>query len=184
MLSGRKVLFSGTPCQISGLKKFLQKDYDNLVTVSVVCHGVPSPLVWRSYISNVLLDTSDQVTEMCFRDKSAGWNNYNFIVQGVKRGAEAETVLVCEAFHLNLYMQLFLNNLSIRPSCFRCPANDGKSRSDIVIADYWGVDLIHPELFDNKGTSLVLVYSDKGINYWDRLAVKKLNSTYEAAVNL
>ena len=80
-------------------------------------------------------------------------------------------------------MQLFSNNLSLRPSCFQCPANHGKSQSDIVIADYWGVDVIHPEISDNKGISLVLIYTSKGMNYWDSLYIKKLKSTYDRAVN-
>lgn len=182
LLDGRIVLFSGTPCQIMGLKKFLQKDYDNLVTVSVVCHGVPSPLVWQTYLDNLLLASPGQLTDISFRDKSTGWNNYNFRVNGVRDGAETESEFVCEPFRQNLYMQLFSTNLSLRPSCFQCPANDGKSRSDIVIADYWGVDVIHPEISDNKGTSLVLVYTNKGMNYWDSLVLTMQESTYDTAL--
>ena len=97
LLSGREVLFTGTPCQIAGLKRFLRRDYENLLTVDVVCHGVPSPLVWRTYLKDfvmcpkgttekntvsISLNEKPVITGISFRDKSTGWKKYGFIVHG------------------------------------------------------------------------------------------------------
>lgn len=109
---GRKVLFSGTPCQIAGLHKFLGMRYDNLMTVDVVCHGVPSPLVWRAYLDYVLADGRRYISAICFRDKATGWKKFSFSI----KSSLSEVPLIMEKHSSNCYMQFYLNNLSLRPS--------------------------------------------------------------------
>lgn len=177
---GRFVLFSGSPCQIMGLKLFLKKEYDNLLALDFVCHGVPSPLVWRRYLeadiarkgdagkNSVLTSSkvSPVITGVNFRDKSIGWKKFSFVLNfsEVTAAGEQNTVL-SSIFNENVYMRAFLSNLSLRPSCYNCPAKGGKSGADITMGDFWGIEKLYPELDDDKGTSLVLVNSIRGKKY-------------------
>lgn len=171
--AGRKVLYTGTPCQIAGLKKYLRKDYDDLYAVDVVCHGVPSPLVWRAYIN----DMRESISSISFRDKSTGWNNYSISILS-KTGDN----LLYQLHHDNLYMRSFLNDLCLRPSCFSCPAKSGKSFSDLTIADYWGVANILPNIDDNKGTSLLLLRSSRGDELLSNLNCEVIETDYKSAL--
>lgn len=153
---GRKVLFSGTPCQISGLSAFLSKDYENLLLVDIVCHGVPAPNVWDEYVGSLEQKYHGKAIGISFRDKRYGWNNY---VLSVGFGNGKEYVKNRED---DLFMRGFLHDYYLRPSCYNC-AHKGLNRvSDITLGDLWGAEKLCPELNDNKGTSLVLVSSDKG----------------------
>lgn len=172
--AGRKVLYTGTPCQIAGLKKYLRKAYDNLYTIDVVCHGVPSPLVWRTYIN----DMSESISSISFRDKSTGWNNYSVSI--VSEGGDN---LLYQLHHDNLYMKAFLNDLCLRPSCFACPAKSGKSTSDLTIADYWGVANILPEIDDNKGISLLLLHSSRANELLYSLNLQVIETDYQSALS-
>ncbi len=205
---GREVLFSGTPCQIAALKLFLRKEYENLFTVDIVCHGVPSPKVWRDYLKYIMrpkgaagkntvlssLNEAPVLTGISFRDKSTGWKKYGFSVR-MKSAFKAdknsvsgplnairEETLLHETLDCNVYMQGFLKNLYLRPSCYACAAKCGKSRSDITIADFWGVDGVFPEYDDDRGVSLVLVNSRRGDDYFSRLNVDKRRASYESAL--
>lgn len=171
---GRKVLFSGTGCQIAGLKLFLRQEYKNLLTVEIACHGVPSPLVWREYVKKV--SGNKQLSNICFRDKRKGWNGYGLSFMGAD-GKE----LMYEPASKNDFMQCFLNDLCLRPSCSNCPAKAGASGADIMIGDFWGIDSMHPEMHDDKGCSLVIAYSDKGQNSLKQLNLKTLDTTFEEA---
>ena len=200
---GRKVLFSGTPCQIAGLKKYLRKDYDNLLTIDVVCHGVPSPLVWRTYLKEtreqlraergigknsvpLSIDELPVITGISFRDKTNGWKKYGFRLRYAASEAAKNTVSasaikeekeVLQSFRDNIFMQGFLANLYLRPSCYACAARSGKSGSDISIADFWGVQNYYPEFDDDKGVSLILINSDKGRHFYDLL-----NEVYDCSI--
>lgn len=162
---GRFVLFSGTPCQISGLKHFLRKDYDNLLCVDIVCHGVPSPSIWKQYLDEVCdnhKSTNQSIKTINFRDKSTGWNNYSFSIKA--DGWDYKEI----AFR-NPFMRGFLHDIINRPSCTKCPAKPFRSSSDITIGDFWGVESILPNLNDGKGISLVLVNNEKGIEFTKKL---------------
>ena len=180
--NGRKVLFSGTPCQIAGLKKFLRKDYENLLAIEVVCHGVPSPMVWQDYLDykrakraagkntvSSCLNEIPVITGISFRDKTNGWKKYGFKISyaasmAVKNSVSKSAETNCEItpFNEDLFVRGFLNNLYLRPSCYHCAARKGKSGADISIADYWGVQTVHPEMDDDRGVGLILVNSKKG----------------------
>ncbi len=148
--SGREVLFSGTPCQIAGLKSFLGKDCPNLLTIDFVCHGVPSPGIFKEYLAS----QPAPVTGVNFRDKRTGWKNYSVTVT-TSSGEESQH------FDDDEYMCAFLGNLSLRPSCYRCRFRSGRSASDITLGDFWGIDKLRPELDDDKGVSLVIANNEE-----------------------
>jgi hypothetical protein len=205
--AGRKVMFTGTPCQIAGLKKFLRKDYKNLLAVDFVCHGVPSPLVWRMYLeeevarqgdagkNSVLASPKDApvLTGVNFRDKSVGWKKYSFVLSFSKASAVGDrNTVLSSVFTNNDYMRAFLSNLSLRPSCYNCPAKAGKSGADITIGDFWGIENVLPELDDDRGLSLLLLNTELGSNQFASLNCKLVdvnmadvimnNSAYKKAV--
>ena len=170
---GRQVLFSGTPCQIAGLKKYLIKEYKNLICVDIICHGVPSPMVWQKYKAQFELSYTSSIS---FRDKSNSWKTYEVVVSKDQKEVIRETV------GQNVYMKIFLSDLCLRPSCAICPAKDGKSKSDITIADFWGIQYIHPEFDDDKGCNLVLINSEKGLNFFNKLECDKIESDFNTAI--
>ena len=170
--SGRKVLFSGTPCQIAGLRHFLRKDYAGLTTVDILCHGVPSPNVWGRYIKELVQTVREEV--------KPGKDRYHKKLRKLKfrlatSPKDGTTSAVC--IHKdNHYMQAFLGNLILRPSCYRCKAKEGRSHSDITIADFWGIEKEYPEMFDNKGTSLIIIGSERGekVIDWGKIKATKV----------
>lgn len=171
---GRKVLFSGTPCQIAALHKYLRRDYDNLITVDVVCHGVPSPMTWRDYVATLPMAG---VKKICMKDKSTGWREYSFSLFDSK-GYLSYTEKASD----NKFMVAFLSNLTIRPSCFKCPAKAGRSQSDITLADFWGIEKLNPSMDDNKGTSFVCANSNKGIDILNNLEFALVKADYGSSV--
>lgn len=170
---GRWVLFSGTSCQIAGLNHYLRKSYDNLITVDVVCHGVPSPKIWREYLATV--SPIDKISRVCMKDKTNSWRGYNITI-------ETNEKKITERASSNKYMLSFLQNLSLRPSCYRCPAKAGKSGSDITLADYWGVEKLIPSMDDDRGTSFICVNTEKGEQILRSITFKKTIADYVASV--
>lgn len=207
--AGRRVLFSGTPCQIAGLKRFLRKEYENLLTVDVVCHGVPSPLVWREYLkfirpkgvagkNSVLLFLNKElvITSILFRNKKLGWKKVGFeirlsaskadkksVLKSGKYLKKRDTLYFFEPISQNVFMQGFLKNIYLRPSCYACPARSGRSGSDISLADYWKVWDFHPEMFDDKGTSCVMANTVKGQSEISSLNLSLVESDYKCALS-
>lgn len=193
---GKKVLFSGTPCQIAGLKLFLRKEYDNLLLVDFVCHGVPSPLVWRMYLKELVASIATKnsvftaykpenikIEDIQFRDKEKGWKKYSFLLKlSATQGAEKNTVFFLETLDKNMFMRGFLSDLYLRPSCYKCPSKSLKSGSDITIADYWGIENVIPEFDDDKGVSLVLINTIKGENLYNLLNINNIVSDYKDAL--
>ena len=161
---GREVLFSGTPCQVAGLRRFLRREYAGLLTVDVVCHGVPSPGVWRDYLRESREAHFPHVaplplTALTFRDKSTGWKQYSFTYMAQSSDGLSK---VTERASRNAYMRGFLADLYLRPSCYACPAKRLSSGSDLTVGDYWGVGSVHPALDDDGGVSVVLVNTSRG----------------------
>ena len=172
---GRKVLFSGTPCQVAGLHKFLRKPYDNLLSVDLICHGVPSPKVWRVYLEEVVKQ-GQSISCVEFRNKEKGWKKFSFFLS---YNGVGKTVSMLSPFTENHYMKAFLSDIILRPSCYECKARGCSSQSDITIADFWGIETLLPEMDDDKGTSLVLVNTNAGKNAVDVTKVTMSSSTYE-----
>lgn len=185
--SGRKVLFSGTPCQVAGLKRFIGKEYSNLVTVDFVCHGVPSPKVWVKYLESVLRTKCAAAgknsefmslnempfTGISFRDKRLGWKKFGIrLIASPRRGdkntefaSSVNNEEVYEPFDTNSYMAVFLSNLSLRLSCYSCPVKGFTSGADLTIGDFWGIENIDPTIDDDRGMSVVFV-NNPGIMDW------------------
>lgn len=158
--SGINVLFSGTPCQVGGLKAFLKKDYDNLLCIDFVCHGVPSPLVWKKYVKyRAQIDDNDNPPDYInLRNKESGWTNYSYSVEF----AYSKGKRYLRKNNEDLFMNLFVNNYILRNSCSACHFKGYSRVSDITLGDFWGIWDINSEMDDNRGTSLVLIHSVKG----------------------
>lgn len=154
--AGKWVLYSGTACQISGLKKYLRREYTNLVTVDVLCHGVPSPKVWERYLDDQQKLYNGRIKKVSLRQKSKGWKAFSteLIFDNEKKYEQVYTK--------DPYMQLFLKNICLRPSCYDCNFKSLNRDSDITIGDCWGIEKYMPEMDDDRGTSVVLVHSQQG----------------------
>lgn len=177
---GKPVLFSGTPCQIAGLKAFLRRDYPNLLTVALVCHGVPSPKVLRLYLAEHAERHRCTLVGVSFRDKTNGWSSRSIRFDYTRSGTPATIV---EPTADNAFMRGFLRGLYLRPSCHRCAFKSLLSGADLTIGDYWRVGEAHPELDDDRGVSLAIVASEKGETALMACAnrMRFLLSTYENA---
>ena len=197
---GREVLFTGTPCQITALHKYLRKEYPNLLSVDFLCHGVPSPGVWRRYLDetffrsarraaagkNTVLPSSLKslpvITGIGFRDKEKfGWKKYSFVVRGSASKADENSVLLSDIHYANPYMRGFLSDVYLRPSCYHCKCKNGVSHSELTIADYWGIHVVMPDFDDDKGVGLVLLNTDKGKDAFSILDMDIRKSTLEDA---
>lgn len=160
---GKMVLYCGTPCIIAGLKRFLKIDYDNLITIDFVCHGVPSPKSWKEYLEYLEKKYNSKVIKVSFRNKETGWKNYSleFVFEDGK--------IIRERVSENIYMKSFLAHYNLRPSCFECSFKNMHRESEITLGDYWEVDKSHPELNDDKGISLIFVHTMKGKKILDKI---------------
>ena len=199
LLGGKTVLFSGSPCQIAGLHKFLVKEYDNLLTMDFVCHGVPSPGMWKEYLKNTFslntavkavdgknsvlnssLNDTSPIGDIKFRNKTDGWEKFRFVVRSKSASkADQNTVLLSAIYSDNHYMRGFLNDLYLRESCYHCPARSFSSLSDITIGDFWGVHKLEmDDMNDDKGLSVVTINTQNGIDLFNdissELTFKKL----------
>lgn len=148
---GREVLFSGTPCQIAGLRAYLGESPEKLSCVDLICHGVPSPAVWGDYCRS-----KEPLSQIRFRDKSLGWKRHS--LRFTHPDGREELLDVTR----DPYLKCFVAGHSLRPSCYLCPSKQLSRPSDLTLGDLWGVERLLPELADDLGTSLVLVHSEKG----------------------
>lgn len=152
---GRYVLFTGTPCQVEGLKMYLKKEYENLYTQDIICHGTPSHKVWEKYLEYRKNISGQEPEKISFRNKDDGWKLFNMKFEYQKSNYKKNQ-------NQDPYMQAFLKNASLREECYKCKFKNKNRASDITLADFWGIENILPEMDDNKGTSLVIVHSEKG----------------------
>lgn len=165
---GRKVLFTGTPCQISGLKSYLGKDYENLFCMDNICHGVPSPKVWKKYVDFRERKSGSSTQRIAFRLKNEGWKLYSVSFL-FKNDTEYR-----ESLRKDLYMRAFLKDVCLRPSCYACEFKTLHRESDITMADFWGIQRMLPNMDDDKGTSLIFVNSDNGQSMLEKIKDKLL----------
>lgn len=170
LVSGKRVLFSGTGCQINGLKNFLGKEYDNLLCVDVICHGTPSPALWEKYAKYQEKKNVGKLKGINFRCKDDGWVDFGmkeFLADIPRRVAKELYV----SKDMDSYMQMFLRDYCLRPSGYDCVAKKVKL-ADLTIADFWGINDIAPEMNDGNGTSLVLIRTDKGMMVFETISGK------------
>lgn len=182
LLNGKLVLFTGTGCQVNGLKSFLGTEYNNLICVDVICHGVPSPTLWRKYVQYQEKVIGGKLKSINFRCKDRGWADYGMkeVIKESQQLAEKEIYI---SKNEDPYMQMFLRNYCLRPSCYNCSAKKVKM-SDISIADFWGITKVAPEMNDGLGTSLVLVRTNKGNDVFRQICkdLKLKEVSYEDGV--
>lgn len=204
---GREVLFVGSPCQIAGLRTYLRnKEYPNLLAVDFLCHGVPSPGVWRRYLAETYsvvslkekcrlqaagknsvllssLNAKSPIGDIKFRDKAeSGWKKYRFVVRKKSASkADQNTVLSSDIHYDNTFMRGFLSDIYLRPSCYECKCKNGVNHSDLTIGDYWAARVTDQDFDDDKGLGLVLVNTAKGKEYFDKLDMIVRQSTLDKA---
>lgn len=185
---GRKVLFSGTPCQIIGLHGYLQKNYDELYCIDIVCHGVPNIHFFHDYVSYFEKQHKLRIDDYCFRDKSEGWKLHGRI-KGINESGKREVQFFTP--EESSYYQMFLDGFTYRESCYSCPYASDARPGDITLGDYWCVDLVHPEYMvenggeidDQNGVSSLIINNAKGRQlielYGQR--IDRWESSYEKA---
>lgn len=168
LLAGRRVLFCGTPCQIAGLRNYLHKKYDNLITVDLICHGVPSPKVfedWKSYMKRRYALKS--LLKINFRGKKSSWI---FFHMGVNAHMEkGETFHYEGKYYEDPWIRGFLRDYFLRPSCHKCQFTKEERNSDFTIADWWGYKPLkeEPKDYEKKGVSLLMCNTGCAVNYYN-----------------
>lgn len=186
--NSKTVLFSGTPCQVDGLRGFLRNDYDNLYTIDIICHGVPSIQMFKDYLRYVEQKKQKKIVDFKFRDKSDGWRLHGKIVLEDSAGKKQTEYFEPEQ---SSYYQMFLNSYTYRENCYSCPYAGDKRPGDITIGDFWCIDLVHPEMLvqnggcfdEKKGISCLIVNSEQGYKLLDLFGagIERRNSTFENA---
>lgn len=160
------VIFSGTPCQVAGLSAFLNKEYERLIKIDLVCHGVPSPKLFRDHIKNIENNSSNKVKEYYFRDKTNGWHKHTEKVV-FENGNNDYRSDISQAFKY-----LYAEHSMLRESCNNCKLCSVKRISDITMGDYWGIEKKYKKFDDNKGVSLLLVNTEKGKKIFEEVKDK------------
>ncbi len=155
--AGRKVLFCGMPCQIAGLKAFLNHDYPGLLACDLACHGVPSPKVWEMFLGYLKDAYKSDIKSVAFRDKSTGWNDSSMMIE-FKNGSRYINRVKREIYSMGFGKSIFN-----RRSCYDCKFRIDNTKADITLADFWGIDKHgETEYSDNKGVSLIITHTAAG----------------------
>lgn len=176
--TGRKVLYTGTPCQIDGLKSYLGKEYDNLLTADLICHGVPNNQLFKDYIRWYELEKGIKIKTYNFRDKTKeGMSTLGRIIYKKDGKSHQKTI----NHTLDWYYHYFMQGSIYRDSCYVCPYSTSKRTGDFTIGDYWGIEEFHPEIDTNKGVSLLLVNSKKALENLNDLNLYLYESDFEKA---
>lgn len=155
---GREVLYSGCPCQIAGLRGYLGKEYANLLTVELICHGIPSPLAWGRYVEECQANSAAPITRIYSR-RYSGWRDYAI---GMQRKGE-DDVSFSSASSGNPYLVMFTSFRYLREGCYHCAFRGLSSMADAVIGDYYGISADHPDFEDNLGVSAYIAASEQGL---------------------
>lgn len=178
LCNDKMVLFSGTPCQCAGLKKYLNLEYDNLIILDLVCYGVPSPKIFSEYIEYIQRRYNSEVKEYVFRDKSLGWR------EG-KSKIKLEPNKNIHFLETHVFDELFWSNLILRPACYDCYFTSTKRIGDITLGDFWGIEVVDRDFMDEKGVSLCFINDTKGENFFEfiknKLTYKKVLLKYAVA---
>ena len=168
---GRKVLFSGTGCQINGLALFLGKEYTNLFLLDIICHGTPSPKLWREYVA-FQEKKYGKLESVNFRCKDDSWTDFGMKENQLYISKDTDS-----------FMRMFLRDYCLRPACYECQSKRYR-KADITIADFWGIQAVAPEMNDGRGTSLVITRTEKGQELFESIKseLKWKEVSYEDSV--
>ena len=164
--SGLTVLFTGTPCQIAGLRLFLASNRCNLSSLylcDLICHGVPSPKLWEDYRLLLSKQYRSDFLSYTFRDKKQGWRDYN--VEAIFKNE----IVVSSDTNSLIYIKLFAKDIDLRPCCYHCPFANLHRPSDLTIGDFWGIEKTIPDFEDDKGVSLALINTIKGHQMFQKI---------------
>lgn len=175
----RKVCFVGTTCQVNGLKTFLQKDYDNLITVDLVCHGVPSPKLWRKYLDEKKREYGAPIVDVAFRNKTYGYHSHTMRME-FENGK-----VYYGSGRIDAMMKSFMSEISSRPICYQCPFKTLNRCSDFTVFDCWHADKVVDGLKDDdKGFTNLFVHSTKGVDVFNHIRDKYIvySINYEKAI--
>lgn len=179
---GKQVLFSGTPCQIAGLRNYLRHDYDNLLTIDIICHGVPSPMIFERYKEFVQQHENMKLTKVSFRCKKSSWIFFNMTLQGhVEKSGALKTYV--GRYYEDPYLRGFLRDYYLRPSCYQCRFTSTHRSGDFTIADWWGYNKVNSQdkNFRKKGVSLILANTLKAVELIPKLDMNLRSRTIEEA---
>ena len=163
---GRKVLFCGTPCQVAAMRRYCRKNAELLTCVDFICHGVPSPLVWRQWLASATQGRT--IESISFRSKEKGWHDYRLQI-AMSNGKKLSFSILDSAF-----TRAFSANIILRPSCYRCQMRGLHRHSDITMADFWGMEHVLGKC-DDTGVSLAFANTDKGLQLLDEIGAEKLD---------
>lgn len=163
---GKEVLFTGTPCEVAGLKKYLRKEYDNLYTLDLICHGVPSSELLNAFLKGKEKLYSSQIIELKFREKVYGWRNQEIYIK-FKNGRIYHAPIWVDNFY-----RLFTNNYILRDSCYACRFSSMERQGDITIGDFWNLKNVNEAFEDKLGVSSVIINSEKGEKVFETLKNK------------
>lgn len=152
--SGREVLFTGTPCQIAGLKSYLNRGYDNLITIDLICHGIPSQSFFDGYLDFLATKARSKVIDFQFRDKK--WGS-RFIGKAKFKNNKTQRINSINSYYYNYFSKGYI----FRESCYTCPYACPKREGDFTLGDYWGVERYHQKVNSRNGCSVILVNTDK-----------------------
>ena len=173
---GRWVCFSGTPCQQEGLHRFLRREYENLVTVDVVCHACPSPLFFKKYLAYYETKNNLKITDVKFRDKEVYGYKYSVMSLSSK-----DIKFYKEGIDTDIMLRAFFNNLTPRPSCFACPSKKRYHITDFTMWDCFDVDKFSSKLDNDKGVTRILLHTPKAFEIWNN--VKCLGNSLEISAD-
>ncbi len=181
---GRLVLFSGTPCQIAGLYSYLHNDYENLLTIDLICHGVPSPLVFEDYKKWIEDKIHEKVSYVKFRCKKSSWIFYSMGINSHTEKNKITTYSYIGSYYADPYIRAFLRDNILRPSCYSCQYASTKRVADFTIADWWGYKATCPDDkdFERKGVSLLMCNSRKALEIVHELNMDLRERTLEEAI--
>ncbi len=154
----RKVLFTGCGCHIAGLRKFLGKDYENLLTMEIICHGTPSQKLFSKHIEYLSQKMGEKILSYEFRNKQDGW--------GLNYKTKTKTKTIFLPADKDSYYASFLRGKTYRPCCFECHFAKQERMADITVGDFWGIELFHPDFYDYRGVSGLMLNTVVGENAW------------------
>lgn len=180
--NNKKVLFSGCPCQVAGLKSYLGKDYGDLVAIDLICHGVPSNKSFKDYLKSFEKKKQVNIKEFSFRDKNIGWGKNGCIIS--EENKKIKLYEVAES-----YLYYFAYSLIMRKNCYSCKYTNANRPGDITIGDYWGIEKEHPEYLgknkidESKGVSVIIANTQKGVDVIEQNSqlFELYESTFEKA---